>query len=239
MQSIKIKVGTERSRRLIKIILVLIAVCIFVFFFIRFVPLSQKNDEAALLKLVDMSNPLEENYVPKISKVEGIEVAQSCAEPLAQMLAAARADGCEPVLIEGYLDRKSRQKLYDDAIKALVAEGYSPLEAELLTQSRMPVPGADEHQLGLTVDIVDAKHPDKDLSLTDSDTYNWLSEHCWDYGFVPRYPENKAAITGSQFMPWHYRYVGLESAGFMKELELCLEEYYGWFYSNEVIIVTD
>ena len=36
-----------------------------------------------------------------------------------------------------------------------------------------------------------------------------------DYGFVMRYGENKTDITGIQYEPWHYRYVGVEAANYM------------------------
>ena len=54
----------------------------------------------------------------------------------------------------------------------------------------------------------------------------WLVEHAQDYGFVMRYGENKTDITGIQYEPWHYRYVGVEAANYMKDNELSLEEFY-------------
>jgi D-alanyl-D-alanine carboxypeptidase len=53
----------------------------------------------------------------------------------------------------------------------------------------------------------------------------WFMEHCWEYGFILRYPKDKMEITGIGYEPWHYRYVGREAAAEMKELGLCLEEY--------------
>ena len=46
-----------------------------------------------------------------------------------------------------------------------------------------------------------------------------------DYGFILRYPTNKKEITKVNYEPWHYRYVGIENAKFMKEKDFCLEEY--------------
>jgi len=50
-------------------------------------------------------------------------------------------------------------------------------------------------------------------------------EHCWEYGFVLRYPADKCEVTGIGYEPWHYRYVGREAAAAMRERGLCLEEY--------------
>ena len=53
----------------------------------------------------------------------------------------------------------------------------------------------------------------------------WLSENCWEYGFILRYIDGTTGITGIMNEPWHFRYVGVELAMEMKENGLCLEEY--------------
>lgn len=226
MQGMKYKTGTERSRLIIKIVLALSCLGVLVFFLIRYIPMSRADDDAELLLLVSASSPLEEEYSPRLDEVEGVQVAASCAESLRQMLAAAEQAGCEPVLLEGYLSRQIQQENYEANLLAAA----DPADVSL--------PGTDEHELGLTVDIVDKAYQARDLALTLSDTYQWLSAHCWEYGFVIRYPEDKTELTGRNFMPWHYRYVGLESAQLMLELQLCLEEYYTWFYSDDVIVIS-
>ena len=50
-------------------------------------------------------------------------------------------------------------------------------------------------------------------------------ENSWRYGFILRFPEGKEEITGYQFEPWHYRYVGKEAASDIAESGLCLEEW--------------
>lgn len=47
------------------------------------------------------------------------------------------------------------------------------------------------------------------------------------YGFILRYPEGKESITGYMYEPWHYRYVGVESAKKIFDSGLTLEEYFG------------
>ena len=56
-------------------------------------------------------------------------------------------------------------------------------------------------------------------------TQQWLMEHCWEYGFILRYPKDKEDITGIIYEPWHYRYVGKEHAEIIMKNGLCLEEY--------------
>ena len=50
-------------------------------------------------------------------------------------------------------------------------------------------------------------------------------EHCWEYGFILRYPSDKCDITGISYEPWHYRYVGKEAALAIRDSGQCLEEY--------------
>ena len=50
-------------------------------------------------------------------------------------------------------------------------------------------------------------------------------EHCWEYGFILRYPSDKCETTGISYEPWHYRYVGREAALEMRDSGQCLEEY--------------
>ena len=53
----------------------------------------------------------------------------------------------------------------------------------------------------------------------------WLMAHCWEYGFILRYPPDKSEITGIIYEPWHYRYVGKEAAKEITEKGITLEEY--------------
>ena len=55
----------------------------------------------------------------------------------------------------------------------------------------------------------------------------WLMEHCWEYGFILRYPPEKADVTGIIFEPWHYRYVGEAAAKEIHDQDITLEEYLG------------
>lgn len=55
--------------------------------------------------------------------------------------------------------------------------------------------------------------------------YNWLTENAHKYGFVVRYPDSKAAITGIIDYLEHFHYVGYAPAVYMQQNNLCLEEF--------------
>ncbi|MBQ1554393.1 MAG: D-alanyl-D-alanine carboxypeptidase family protein, partial [Clostridia bacterium] len=40
-----------------------------------------------------------------------------------------------------------------------------------------------------------------------------------------RYPVDKESLTGINYEPWHYRYVGTKAAKYIMKHKLCLEEY--------------
>ena len=61
--------------------------------------------------------------------------------------------------------------------------------------------------------------------FADTAQYLWLNAHCWDYGFIMRYTDDKQDITGITGEEWHVRYVGVEHSQKMQELGYCLEEY--------------
>jgi len=86
--------------------------------------------------------------------------------------------------------------------------------------------GHSEHHLGLAIDVIDANCRGIALSseLSNSPGGIWLRENAPNFGFIMRYPENKEKITKIIFEPWHYRFVGVEAAVFMKENGLTLEE---------------
>ena len=82
-------------------------------------------------------------------------------------------------------------------------------------------PGCSEHETGLAFDVT--ARSDGDFEATPQ--FAWLREHCWDYGFILRYPQGKEQITGIPYEPWHYRYVGEEAAKLIRDRGWTLEEY--------------
>jgi len=85
-------------------------------------------------------------------------------------------------------------------------------------------PGFSEHQTGFAVDIDNKTTNYNDFENTNE--YKWMQENAHKYGFILRYPKGKEYITGYMYEPWHYRYVGVKIATFIKRNNLTYEEYY-------------
>lgn len=95
-------------------------------------------------------------------------------------------------------------------------------------------PGCNEHQLGLSFDVTanqyysaqyDSIVAPIDEEAQFSSTWEWMKEHCAEYGFIVRYPEGKEQYYGISCNPTHLRYVGREAAQYIMDNDLCLEEF--------------
>ena len=180
------------------------------------------------LTLVNPWNPLPEDHSISLKQVEsGQAVDQRCAEALQAMMNDCRAAGLSPLICSSYRTQETQQGLYDAQVNAFLAQGYSRKEAESMAATIVALPGTSEHQLGLAVDIVDQNYQILESSQEDTPVQRWLMEHCWEYGFILRYPEEKSDLTGIIYEPWHYRYVGVEAAKVITQAGICLEEYVG------------
>jgi D-alanyl-D-alanine carboxypeptidase len=56
----------------------------------------------------------------------------------------------------------------------------------------------------------------------------WLAANAYRFGFILRYPQGLENITGYEYEPWHFRYVGVALATEMhKEGVQTLEQFFG------------
>lgn len=183
------------------------------------------------MTLVNAENPMQEGYVPELAEVEnGYSVDARIAEDLNAMLAAARADGCQPQICSAYRSVEKQVQVFNDTVNSWISQGSSFWDAYQRTTQEVALPGTSEHGIGLAVDIVSNQYAELDAKQAETMEAQWLQEHCYEYGFILRYPPEKQSLTGIIYEPWHYRYVGREMAQKIKESGLTLEEYLGKTY---------
>ena len=167
------------------------------------------DKEGWALVLVNDSHPLDVSYVPE-SMVE-LEserfVDARIEEPLRQMLDDGAKAGLSMYVASAYRSSEKQKEAYDE------------------TKKSVAVPGTSEHATGLAVDIIASEYEGLDDRQGETDEQKWLMEHCWEYGFILRYPPEKVDITGIIYEPWHYRYVGKTAAEEIMKKNLTLEEY--------------
>ena len=213
---------TSRRRRVFLPLLLAAAV----FFSFRFArglrPLPAfGNTPAWYLVLVNPEHRLPEGGAPALTELSNGERVDTRIYPsLQEMFDEMRAQGVYPIVASGYRTTEEQQALMDDKIETLIAQGSSRSEAKTEALKWVAAAGYSEHQTGLAVDInADGVHS------TGQQVYDWLAKNAAAYGFILRYPENKTAITGTHYEPWHYRYVGKADATAIARQGVCLEEY--------------
>ena len=141
------------------------------------------------------------------------------------MLADGKDAGLKLLVCSAYRSYDRQMELFNEAYDDAIKEGASEDDAYTQAAYGYSLPGCSEHQAGLAVDIVAKYHQSLDEAYGATAEAQWLYQHCQEYGFILRYPEDKEEITGIRYEAWHFRYVGVEAATYIMENNLTLEEY--------------
>lgn len=188
------------------------------------------------LVLVSSQHPLPDSFQePALSTLtNGSEVDSRIYPDLTAMLDGAQEAGLSPVVCSAYRSRQSQETLFSDKVQEYLDQGLSQSEAEAQAAAWVAVPGTSEHETGLALDIVDIDYQLLDSDQANTPTQKWLLAHAWEYGFILRYPEDKTELTGIDYEPWHYRYVGKDAAKVIFDEGLCLEEYLSQYAPEQI-----
>ena len=147
-----------------------------------------------------------------------ILMRKDAAAALEQLFAAAQEEaGLTLYAHSGYRSYGTQRAIYERKLK----NTKNREQARLLVAD----PGASEHQLGLAMDIKNSKNGLLNAAFGKSKEGIWLAENAYRFGFIIRYKAEWTDITGYAYEPWHVRYVGLEHAQILQELDIPLEEY--------------
>ena len=172
--------------------------------------------------LVNRWNKIPENYEFELLTLDnGKQIDERIYESLQRMFDDARSQDVFPYVTEAYRSNDEQVEMMQIYIDSFIEQEYDEETAREMAEAYVALPGTSEHQLGLALDI----NADMNISGDSQPVYDWLAENAYRYGFILRYPEGKENITGINYEPWHYRYVGEECAGEIYREGLCLEEY--------------
>lgn len=189
------------------------------------------TESASIWVVVNKKNQLNpKDYVPVDLAVPNVRLRLAASEQqmkfskkatldLEAMFAAAKNEGIELVFGSGYRNYALQKQFYDSYV---AQDGVA--EADRYSAR----PGHSEHQTGLAVDFTrtDGKcHLEE--CFEDTPEGKWVAENAYKYGFIMRYLADKEAVTGYQYEPWHFRYIGKELAAEMKKQNITtLEEFF-------------
>ena len=198
---------------------------------VRIYNMNKPSRDAELLTLVNPWNTIPDGYEPQLFTLsDGQQIDRRCYDDLMRMLDDCRAAGNSPYICSAYRTWDKQQALFDNKIQRLENEGMDADTARVEAAKVVAVPGTSEHQLGLALDIIDTGYTNLDEGQEDTATQQWLMAHCWDYGFILRYPNGTTDITGIIYEPWHYRSVGRTASAQIHKLGVTFEEYIDMFY---------
>jgi len=181
--------------------------------------------------IVSKTHPISVDYIPTSLKIPDVptrtdkskdeqSLRADVATPLKNMFDAASTAGHYLMIGSGYRSA-AMQKVYFNSLAASVGE-------ETANQA-IAYPGQSEHQTGLALDISTlSKECYLDQCFATTADGLWLADNSYKYGFILRYPLGSETITGYQYEPWHFRYVGIDLATALHQSNLTLDG--AWTY---------
>ena len=182
-----------------------------------------------LVNGTDRTNYLRPSYYPEMTLVESYYFQTRAADALRALLAAIREQGYTVRISQTFMSYADQKTRFNGMASTIYDRGEMSLaEAEEEVTRRGFYPGADEHQTGLAVNLVDENGESK----FNTPMFAWINEHCAEYGFILRFPEGREAYTGHAAEPGHYRYVGEVAAEYIMRKGITLEEFKN-AYSDE------
>jgi D-alanyl-D-alanine carboxypeptidase len=170
--------------------------------------------------------PLPDGFVPPdlvrlggVPRVLGQPVSAVLMPDLESMVAAARADGVDLVVLSAYRSFSEQQSIFESNVQRSMyrAEGIVPrADAERAVERFSARPGYSQHQLGTAIDFTTAQIGyGLGARFAETNTGRWLLEHGWEFGFVFPYTESAEPRSGYRNEPWHVRWVGRPLAEIM------------------------
>lgn len=177
------------------------------------------------LVVVNAKRAANETYKPELSEIfdTGYYMEVGVTPYYEEMYTAAKKDGITLTPYSAYRSYERQKNNYINLTKQYMSQ-YNLNEEDAARKAATVIlpPGTSEHNLGLAMDICNTRD-----DFANTKEFKWLTENAHKYGFILRYTAEKQDITGIVPEPWHWRFVGVEYAGAIKESGLCLEEYLG------------
>lgn len=159
------------------------------------------------IMVVNKTYSLPSNYAPGL--------LAKTKEAFNQMQAASKLEGLNIYLSSGFRSYSTQNNLYNK---------YVNRDGKVKADTYSARPGHSEHQSGLAFDVNQIND-----TFNDTAEAKWLSNNCYKYGFILRYPKGKTNETGYKYESWHFRYVGVDLATKLYNNGdwITLEDYFG------------
>lgn len=190
------------------------------------------DPEFSCLLLVNGENPLPDNYDSEVraslvtvdKKYRNndyvTQIHKDVYPYITAMVAAAQKEGVDLRVWSPFRSYAIQNDLFQKQVTRMKNQGYTGKAAEDKAATVVARPGTSEHNTGLCADFNMASD-----AFANTKMYKWMAKNAENYGFVMRYDAKKQSITGVIHESWHWRFVGINAAKEMNDLDMCLEEY--------------
>jgi D-alanyl-D-alanine carboxypeptidase len=186
--------------------------------------------QQSIYYVVNKKRPLPKSYIPanllrpNVALIPGDnpeeqQLRSEAATAAQSMFEAATEAGFNLVMASGYRSAALQETVYN---------GYVARDGQEAADRYSARPGTSEHQTGLSLDITTSSRKCYlEICFTDTPEGKWLRQNAPKYGFHLRYQRGKEKVTGYQFEPWHFRYVGNDLAQRLFDSNQTMEEFFG------------
>ncbi|MCL2754620.1 MAG: M15 family metallopeptidase [Oscillospiraceae bacterium] len=179
--------------------------------------------------LVNARNPLPANYAPNLMRLGAYNgedrFLHADAAPFAvAMVAAAKANNVNLTYRSTHRTVARQDANFRNSFQSRVNNGMSREDAFAATAAWIAPPGTSEHNAGIAIDfnLVEER-------FENTAEFKWLMANAHNYGFILRYPNDTRELTGINYEPWHFTFVGVNYAPKIRESGLVLEQ---WLAQN-------
>jgi D-alanyl-D-alanine carboxypeptidase len=178
-----------------------------------------------LLVLVNKRISLPKDYKPKdlvkldselVTFNKNLYLRKEAYQALKKMSQDAKRENIQLAIVSAFRSYYEQVSIFSD---------WEALVGKQIAETFSARAGHSQHQLGTAVDFSTTKGPDLSYNFGKTPEGIWLERNSFRFGYVLSYPSGKEDITGYNYEPWHFRYIGVESAKKLVREKLTLEEY--------------
>lgn len=187
------------------------------------------TEPSSLWVIVNKQNSIPISYRPELvvpnvrlrlaASQQQMQISTEARAAVEDMFQAAQRDGVSLVFGSGYRSGALQQQFYSS---------YKAKDGQAAADRYSARPGHSEHQTGLSFDITSPSGScHLQICWEQTAQGRWVAANAHTYGFILRYPKGKEPVTGYQYEPWHFRYVGKGLAAEINKSGQTLEKYFG------------
>lgn len=171
--------------------------------------------------VVNKDHKLSPSYKPALKTIPGTskQMTPQAVAAFDRMRKAAMKDRISLTAVSAYRSYARQKTLFASYSRQLGVKEAARVSAR---------PGTSEHQTGLAIDVgTSSGRCVISKCFANTREGKWVAKHAHEYGFIMRYPKGTEKITGYDYEPWHFRYVGPVIAKDMHNKKVVtLEKYY-------------